>query len=587
MKDIFKDTQEPSLTAVVENGASANADGWYNAAALHISLNYSDNVGVEKLYSKVDEGDFAEISGISTEPGTVFTKAYDCVEGLHTYIFRAVDAAGNETVSAPVTVKWDKTKPVIGEITFEQKTANIFEWIIGRKSLILYIPVTEEGSGAEEVAYTITTITPASGTVQNAAARLEDGVAEITLSADWKGSITGIKCTDAAGNVSDTKSITGASNGIIVEDNPPEITFTAADMTDPANPGPGEGLSENYYEENDAPTVYVLVTDADDAGITAGINDISYTINSGAPQKVNGSFDTALKESYGFAIPLAGKTGIVNITVNASDYAGNTAENTVVVRIKEKEEKPAPASDYRKEQITGLIPGAAYVVEGETLSADRQGIIAIKESWFGSTIRISKKGTDNTSDSDEAELAIAKRPEIPSVSAGDETIKWKKDGTLSGVSATMEYSIDGGANWIPVDSGEITGGGLSGLAAGEILVRVKATDTAPHGEQGQITIAEGRTLTVAFDANGGSTVTLVAGKAWQDTVSRPQDPVKEGYVLDGWYRDNTFTTAWHFAGETDEDYLTQDVTLYAKWRDVAKPELDAVPADHKLSLIHI
>ena len=57
--------------------------------------------------------------------------------------------------------------------------------------------------------------------------------------------------------------------------------------------------------------------------------------------------------------------------------------------------------------------------------------------------------------------------------------------------------------------------------------------------------------------------------------------MKEGYVLDGWYRDNTFTRVWHFTGEANEDPLTEDVTLYAKWRDVAKPELEAVPADHK------
>ena len=85
-------------------------------------------------------------------------------------------------------------------------------------------------------------------------------------------------------------------------------------MTDPANPKPGEKLSENYYEETAVPTVYVSVTDAEDAGITAGIKDITYTIDGGEEQKVNGSFDTALKGSYGFTIPLAGKTGIVNIT---------------------------------------------------------------------------------------------------------------------------------------------------------------------------------------------------------------------------------------------------------------------------------
>ena len=66
-------------------------------------------------------------------------------------------------------------------------------------------------------------------------------------------------------------------------------------MADPKNPRPGEALSENYYEENAAPTVYVSVTDADDGGITAGIKDITYTINSDAKQTVNGSFDTDLK----------------------------------------------------------------------------------------------------------------------------------------------------------------------------------------------------------------------------------------------------------------------------------------------------
>ena len=218
------DTQAPSLAAAMEKGVSANADGWYNAAALHITLTYSDDVGTTKLYGKVDDGDFAEISGISTASGTIFTKTYDCTEGVHTYTFKAEDAAGNATTSDPVIVKWDKTKPVIGEITFEQKAANILDWIIGKESLILCIPVTEEGSGAEEISYTIT---PTSGMAQAATAKLnKDGLAKIVLSADWKGKITDIRCTDAAGNVSDTKSITDAANGFIVEDNPPEIIFT-------------------------------------------------------------------------------------------------------------------------------------------------------------------------------------------------------------------------------------------------------------------------------------------------------------------------------------------------------------------------
>ncbi len=575
---LIKDKQAPSLTAAVESGISANAGGWYNAAALHITLTYSDDVGTTKLYGKVDDGGFEEISGISTAPGTTFTKDYDCTEGVHTYTFKAVDAADNETTSDQVTVKWDKTKPVIGEITAENKAANFLDWIIGKESLILCIPVTESGSGAQEISYTIT---PESGTAQNATAKIEKGLAKITLSADWKGKITDIKCTDAAGNDSDTKSITGAANGFIVEDNPPVITFTAADMTDPAGSKPGAALSTNYYEENAAPTVYVSVTDAEEAGITAGIASITYTINSDAKQTVNGSFDTDLKGSYGFTIPLTGRTGIVNITVKASDHAENTAEGKVTVRIKGKEEKPNPTIDYRQEQLTRLTAGADYAVNGEPLSADEQGHIAIREDWFGNTIRIAKKGTESTSDSDAAELTIAGRPGIPSVIVKDETIKGKEDGALSGVSADMEYSTDGGTNWMAITSDEITGGSLSGLAPGNILIRVKATDAAPHGKEAQVTIAEGRTLTVTFDANGGSAVTAVAGKVWQDAVSRPQDPVKEGYTLEGWYRDNTLTTAWHFADEAGADQLTEDVTLYAKWKDTAKPNLTAVLADQK------
>ena len=62
---LIKDTQAPSLTAAVESGVSANAGGWYNSAVLHITLTYSDDVGTEKLYGKVDNGNFEVISGVS------------------------------------------------------------------------------------------------------------------------------------------------------------------------------------------------------------------------------------------------------------------------------------------------------------------------------------------------------------------------------------------------------------------------------------------------------------------------------------------------------------------------------------------
>ena len=64
---------------------------------------------------------------------------------------------------------------------------------------------------------------------------------------------------------------------------------------------------------------------------------------------------------------------------------------------------------------------------------------------------------------------------------------------------------------------------------------------------------------VSFDSNGGSSVssqTVVSGRR----VTRPADPVKDGYKFAGWYRNSTLTSPWDFS-----TVMTSDMTLYAKW----------------------
>ncbi len=68
-------------------------------------------------------------------------------------MFKAVDAAGNEALTEKITVKLDTQVPVIGDISYAQKETEMEGWIIGKDRLIISIPVTEEGSGAEQIRY--------------------------------------------------------------------------------------------------------------------------------------------------------------------------------------------------------------------------------------------------------------------------------------------------------------------------------------------------------------------------------------------------------------------------------------------------
>jgi uncharacterized repeat protein (TIGR02543 family) len=70
-----------------------------------------------------------------------------------------------------------------------------------------------------------------------------------------------------------------------------------------------------------------------------------------------------------------------------------------------------------------------------------------------------------------------------------------------------------------------------------------------------------RTYTVAFDSNGGSSVTAQIIRTGEK-AAEPQNVTREGNTLVGWYRDDAaFQNQWNFANDT----VTQDMTLYAKW----------------------
>jgi uncharacterized repeat protein (TIGR02543 family) len=81
-----------------------------------------------------------------------------------------------------------------------------------------------------------------------------------------------------------------------------------------------------------------------------------------------------------------------------------------------------------------------------------------------------------------------------------------------------------------------------------------------------------REKTITFNTNGGSSVpsqTLFKG----ESVTRPYDPYKAGFIFSGWYKDNTT-----FLEPYDFSFIPkQDMTLYAKWDNSGTEPPSTIP----------
>lgn len=71
---------------------------------------------------------------------------------------------------------------------------------------------------------------------------------------------------------------------------------------------------------------------------------------------------------------------------------------------------------------------------------------------------------------------------------------------------------------------------------------------------------------ISFDSVGGSAVPQLTGGAGM-ALSWPTDPVKQGYVFDGWYKDSAYhTKAETLTAMPSFSGSSKGMTLYAKWR---------------------
>lgn len=471
----WKDETAPDQP-VLQDGVTLPT-GWTNKQ-ITIPLKLYDGVGVTELWVSVDGKDYTKIDGFIPGTGSMTYDYPSVTEGEHTYRFKAVDAAGNFSESDTFTVKLDQTKPVIGTLTYENAVhLNLWNWIIGKTSMVIHVPVTDTGSGVTEIRYTLTPKDAAGNPDTSQAVEktttVRDGEAKITFDKDFRGTIA-ITCTDAAGNTAAGVTIgTAGTGGVIVEDHAPDITVLAdrnpSDMQ--GTQQGGVAVSEGYYTS--APALLVTVKDDTGNAITAGIATVTYQVEGNEEETVTVD-GSALQEQVSFTIPAAQiPTSVTQIKVTATDNAGNIAEKIITIKVKGPEKQPAAQIDYRQEELTRLVPGGEYLIDGETYTADQEGHVPIKEGWIDSNLNIIKKGNGSeTSDSTAQSLSVPARPAAPN--APELNTRTENSITLKTITGAQYRRTDGTGNWQDSTAFE----GLNPKTAYSFRAYYPATDTS-------------------------------------------------------------------------------------------------------------
>ena len=175
-----------------------------------------------------------------------------------------------------------------------------------------------------------------------------------------------------------------------------------------------------------------------------------------------------------------------------------------------------PASDATRVTVPNRLPTPMFVGDfvdyaSETFPTDGtyqysldnstwhncSGATPISVAAAGSTVYFRKAATDSAFASGSSSFTVPTRPAAPTgLEATDESVDKRDDGSISGVTAAMQYRIQGGA-WADCPEGTI-----SGLADGSYEIRFKATNNALASEIASLTVNKGvpQTFTLSLSA---------------------------------------------------------------------------------------
>jgi hypothetical protein len=181
-----------------------------------------------------------------------------------------------------------------------------------------------------------------------------------------------------------------------------------------------------------------------------------------------------------------GETLTIKVRTKATTDAPASAMKDLVINARPDTPTATQVKyDFVNEKIviTGLT-GLEYSVDGGEYEELTDGTAVEPSATAATSIKVRVKSADDSTPASLARtISVPKRAAAPSA-AWDATNK-----RIKSVTSAMEYSIDGGSNWLPVPSGktyiEDNDNFITGI---EVLVRVKATTSAVHSIEKPITV---------------------------------------------------------------------------------------------------
>jgi len=108
--------------------------------------------------------------------------------------------------------------------------------------------------------------------------------------------------------------------------------------------------------------------------------------------------------------------------------------------------------------------------------------------------------------------------------------------------------------------------GVTKITNQDYLVSYQDGSSSYTCEANDVTIILSTECIIRFMTNGGSEIENQVVQ-YGEKIIRPDDPIREGYQLAGWYKDINLTDEWDF----EEDIVQGNMSLYAKWVEAENP----------------
>lgn len=287
---------------------------------------------------------------------------------------------------------------------------------------------------------------------------------------------------------------------------------------------------------------------------------VSLTCGNSTKIKLNGGKIKSVKSS---------KTSVASVSKTGKITAKKPGTATITVV-----SKKGKSYTCKVTVKAGLSKTKATLVKGQSITVSLKGATTKSvKSNKTSVASVSKKGkikakakgsaTITFTDTNKKKYTFKLKVENPSLNVSSLTLKAGETSVLKlgGNTQKVTWSSENKA------IAEVnTEGAVTAKSAGTTNICAKVESGKIYKckvavEENSKTEVPSVSYMISFETNGGNEINSQTVKKGQ-TVPRPADPVRKGYVFAGWYMDSALENKYDFSS-----VVSSDLVLYAKWED--------------------